>query len=194
MKFCYLTPPFPKKAYITSLFIGASGGLTMETLTLIQTTYTNIHEQVGEFARRLIEEDEENEIQIADICQVIPIVFSSHVPLYKKYWENPTFEYSFQDRQLAFLSALNSPQLYRLLVVPVLFEEKKNAWFFSASIPFLHNTSKETIEQFILSSKETVEESAKYAALYDFSKPIRFNWKMKKTLPLLSPPQKLNMN
>lgn len=185
MNFCTLIPPYPKKAYIVSIFLSFQDKLTVFTFSLLQTTLAEITEDVTKIDAA-VKKYSKHHFTVLDSCSILPVTFSSRLLLQKKYWEHPTLEYTPEKRQQMFVPLLDNPQLYTLLVVPQHHDEKKDIWQFFAAIPFFLNTPKSTIEQFMNTSNTPVDPRAKYAALYTFGHAIRFDWRTGKRTKLLT--------
>lgn len=184
MKFCSITPPYPVRAYIVSFFLQVEDQITLITLSLISQTPEDIVADMQELVEHVEKEKENDQIQVMESCLVIPITYAAAVPLKKKYWANPSMKYSGDDRQKAFIQLLNNTKLYQLLVLPYFHDKETDKWQFSATIPLLAHPSPETIERFMMTSDAVVDQTAKTAALYDLTDPIRFNWKTKKAEPI----------
>ena len=129
--------------------------------------------------RLIRNEYETDEFHIDDFLIILPVSFHSFIPLKRAYWENPSFSYDANSRSDAFSQILDYAALYRILVTPTLTENNEEV--FSAAIPLLKDSSQKNIELFMNYSDFPVDETAKFAALYEPQSIFELEWRDIKT-------------
>lgn len=173
-EFCYLEPDYPKKAYIATLFLIYQEKINIFPLrgitTSLDETASYIKEIVDDFREKT------DQIEIPEDCSLIPITFSSLLPLKKEYWDNPTDHYMTEERERLFINLYRNPLMHEMLVTPEYYDEDSDLWYLDATLPLKAGTPEPVIEQFMLSSTVQVDYRAKHAAIYTLSEPKRFNW------------------
>lgn len=175
-RFCYLTPDFPKSAYIVVLFFKTKKAPLMTLpLSNIFTSIEDISTAIDDFYKHLFKSKHGKNTEIMESAILIPITFQKLFPLKKDYWEIHTENLKFVDKILAFVPALANPHLYKLLVVPCAYIKKLNHWEFAVNYPFSIFTQDSEIEEFMYASKDVVEIKAKYAAFYSLGNPKRYH-------------------
>ena len=180
----YKIPPlrYPKDAYIAGAFLIDEKG---EVTTVYP--FDSVYNSLGEVSEQCRSSFEFNKTinegwNIHEITIVLPIVFEKHFPLKPEYVVTPPATIKDHHRVALFNEAFTALPLFKLLVTP-LFNPYKKAWHFNAAIPFKITASADReIESFMLNSDYPVDERAKYAAIYIFGKPIRYNWAKQKVL------------
>lgn len=177
-KYCYLTPDFPKKAFMVALFFSTEK-VPLMTLPLsgVSTSIDNVSRTVTDFLEGLKKNKYGSKAEIINMAILVPITFQKLVPLKKEFWHKHTNDPKFLDKITAFAPALSYPNLYKLLVLPSGYIENLNHWEFSAAFPFSVFSDDPEIEKFMFASKDVVEIKAKYAALYSFENPKKLNLK-----------------
>lgn len=178
-KYCYLTPNFPKEAFMVAVFFTSTiTPLMITPLSAISENIDDVIERINEFVKELKITDNKNAKEIMEVIDrgvLIPITFQKLFPLKKEHWTKAVKDPNLLDRIFAFLPAMNKPQFYKLLVVP--YGHVKKHWEFSIAYPFSIFSEDSEIEKFIYGSEQVVDIGAKYAAIYSFGVPKRLNWK-----------------
>ena len=179
----YKIPPltYPKEAFMAGVFIIDEKG-EVKTIYPFDSVYNSL-EEISEQCRTSFEFNKRINKRwgIHEISIVLPIDFERHFPLKPEYWQNPTATYDDIQRMSLFNEAFTALPLFQLLVTPI-FNPRERKWHFNAAIPFKITASDREVESFMLSSDYSVDERAKYAAIYKFGKPIRYNWRKEKVL------------
>lgn len=170
-----LTPEFPKKAFLLFLFI-LQEDKVLSTIPMesIYTTPRNAAKAVLELIQNLRYSD--TTITIPEESLLLPLNYRSVVKLKKGYLNEPKFSYDSQNRLNMFNKVLNYPGLYSLLVTPFSYDDNLNKWHFNATLPILSHIKRTRVEGFMHKSNQKVEPRAKYAAIYQIEKKLRFNW------------------
>lgn len=178
-KYCYLTPDFPREAFIVGVFfITKSTPLMITPLHVVSSDLEVIPKSVEDFKcsiQKSQNKDAKEILEIFNTVMLIPITLQKLYPLKKEFWTKSKKEGDFQERIYAFVPALAHLNLYKLLVTPFNYIKKLNHWEFSALYPFSVFSDDSEIEKYMYASKEIVEIKAKYAAIYSFGIPKRLN-------------------
>lgn len=171
-EFCSRTPQFPLRAYIVYFFMSEENKMSMVyPLESIYKTVSEIQSAAQNYAAALEEKDT---MDIVHTAVIIPINFDRLYNLKQEFWDNPILHYDEIDRMRAFLHVAEKPQLYKLVVTPMWYEEELHL---SAAIPFYISSADSEIDKFMFTSDYPVDERAKYAAIYTLGTPLRLNWK-----------------
>lgn len=181
-KYCTYTPNFPKDAYmiiahITHKSLSRSYVRKYPFINLV-TTLDEVVSDINDFSKFA---DNKSEIMLEDICTIVPVYFHSLFPLREEFWKSPTQNYDAQERIKLLSQAISKFEMYKLLATPHIENEFETV---AAAIPFYLSADNSLIEKFMLTSDWPVDPKAKYAALYLFNKPKRFNWKTKEITDL----------
>ncbi len=115
-------------------------------------------------------------VKVPPTLILLPVVFYSLYPLKRKYWCKSSLSRKI-DRSRWFWLVADNPKPYMLLATPAFFDKKSGEWEFSAALPLPLTASDGDIEKLIMGFDYPVDEKAKYAALYIFGKPLKFNWR-----------------
>lgn len=178
-KCCYLTPNYPKEAFMVVLFFTSKEiPLMIIPLSTISKNIDDAIESIYNFVESLKNTENEDAKKISEVIDIgvlLPITFQKLFPLKKDYWTKTSKESVIDDKILAFLPVINNPHFYKLLVVP--YGHIKKHWEFCVSYPFSMFSEDLEIEKFIYRSNQVVDIEAKYAAVYSFGAPKRLNWK-----------------
>lgn len=169
-KYCYLEPKFPKEAFIVSLFVMKDGPQGMVTISFLFTETKYACEVVEETLKAA----EIKNFDVPELAVMTYLKFDSLVPLKREYWAKPTMHYDGWERNGLFTKMLAHPHLYSTLVVPTYIDGKDQE--LQAVLP-MKVVSDKTIENFMMSSDQIVDERSKYAAIYTFDHRMKFNWK-----------------
>lgn len=171
-KYCYRTPKFPKASYLVFVLIKVGEEVVhLHPFYLLEKSLSEIAMDV-----RLIRDEYESEdFLIDDVVIVIPLTFHSFFPLKRSFWKRPSLPYTPDMRANEFAKILEYEDLFRILITPSLTEVNEEV--FAAAMPFYKNTSEKDIERFMYMSDFPVDETAKFAALYEPQKPFDFKWK-----------------
>lgn len=125
---------------------------------------------------RLIRNEYENkDFRIDDVLIIMPVLFHSYVPLKRIYWNDPWITFDPEMRADEFARILDYSDFYRILVTPSLTEKKEEV--FAAATPFYKTAKDKDIENFMLTTDFPVDETAKFAALYEPQKPFELEWR-----------------
>lgn len=111
---------------------------------------------------------------------VVPLVFESWVPLRRNYWEGELQEFTYEERTHKFINFYNTPELFKMLVVPTFLNRENNTFDFDIALPFTNKSSEKDLELFMMHSDYPVNEFASHAALYLPGEPMRYNYETKK--------------
>lgn len=174
ISYCSRAAKFPQKAYMHYVFYS-----TKEEIIMIYP-FESIYKDMDELRHDMIDyidmwmEEKANGIEIVDSSLIVPITFDKLYPLQKNFWDDPTLHYDAFARLKSFWNAAEKPSLYQLVVTPSWSGKKL---VFHAAIPFFVSATDADIGRFMLTSDYPVDERAKYAAIYQFGTPLRFNWK-----------------
>lgn len=179
-RYFYLTPDFPKNAFIVAVFFTTKikPPVMITPLLTISKDLKGAIESIKEFVEVITFSKSENAKQVQvviDTAMLIPITFIKLYPLKKEYWTKGKIDKDIIDRIFAFLPVLNNLQVYKLLVLP--FWHNKKKWEFNAAYPFSIFDGDKDIEKFIYGSKQKIDMTAKFGAIYSFGAPKRLNWK-----------------
>ncbi len=173
LKYCSLTPDYPKIAYM--IFLNPIKGARLLDPYPMAFIYRTL-EEVTEVATEATKEIQESaQFTIRQHVLLLPIHFSSLFTLRREFWQDPTHHYDSLDRMKTFQKVANAPQFYKLLVTPTYLDEN-GKWHLNATLPLYQNADKKIIERFMFHSDQSVDERAKFAAVYTFGTPTRFNW------------------
>lgn len=180
LKYCYLTPDFPKEALMVSVFFTSKTvPLIITPLSTVSRDLTSAVKNIEDFVETLKNtenEDAKEILEVIEIAMITPIIFQNLYPLKKEHWTEKK-DPGLKDRIYAFVPVLNNLPFYKLLVVPYGCVKKK--WEFAVAYPFSIFDDKKEVEKYIYGSEQVVDRRAKYAAFYSFLIPKRLNWKTK---------------
>lgn len=146
---------------------GPQGLVTMSTL------FTD-PKNACEIVEGTLKAAEIKNVDVPELSVLTYLKFDSLVPLKKKYWTKPSMHYDSWDKNSLFTKMLAHPHLYSTLVVPTYIDGKEQE--LQAVLP-MKVVSDKTIENFMQTSDQVVDERAKYAAMYSYGRQKRFNWK-----------------
>ena len=181
-KFCYLTPPFPKSAFMIMLSISKKSN---PYKTILFYPSKEIFPAINDALENVVYDKKAfikvDDLYFQDVALLIPLTFESLYPLRREFWDDEIHDFTFTDRVAAFIKASVSPDLNQVLVTPGLFGKK---WRFSAAVPFLPTADNKTLEQFMLHSNWPVDERAKYAGIYKMEKSVYINLKTRQIKPI----------
>jgi len=173
-RYCYLEPDFPRSAFVVIVFFV---GKNTAVFPLHQTVTSQ--DDAARYVKEIYDhmKSKSPDIDIPELCSLIPITFHTLIPLKREYWQHPTLKYTYDQRDSLFLKLMDNPTLHQLLVTPAYYNSKKKIWEFTASLPLPYNASPKIIEQFMFQSDQAVDARAKSAAIYSVGEPKRYNWK-----------------
>lgn len=123
---------------------------------------------------------------------VVPLVFDSLIPLRRKYWEGEHQEFTDLERNHKFINFYNTPELFKMLVVPTNLDSENNTFEFDIALPFTNKSSEKDLELFMMHSDYPVNECASHAAFYLPGEPMRYNYETKKVEQPLRKSSKIN--
>src|SRR5258708_24730045 len=114
-QYCYLEPAFPAKAFIVILFLLDGDELvnifpTYEMFTTLEQASTCVTDLVA------VLKEEVPGIEIADVCSLLPMKFSSTYQLKPEYWHNPSIPFTSTERAKLFLPLVTNYDFYQLLI------------------------------------------------------------------------------
>jgi hypothetical protein len=178
--YCFHSFRFPKEAFLGFIFTIVDGYPLFVPLTYLHGTLADVQKAVSE-TKRL----SKNGKEVKEDIVVFPIVFDRHFPLRKEFWDNPTEDYTVEDRIKSFIELLKNEQFIEILITPLL--GKKGKVKFHTACCFTLGTPKSTVDNFMLKSNHPVETSAKYAAFYRPKTPFILNLNTGKTSPIAKP-------
>lgn len=139
--------------------------------------FSESHEEVISYAKvydKELSERIKDAVTINNVF-VIPLHFNRLIPLDKKLWENPSFEYNYQNKMFSLLEAIEAPSLYEILVTPGGKMEGKESLRICA--PFKIGVTEKDLGIFMAASTEYVDPTAKNAAMYFPQAPYSLNYK-----------------
>lgn len=183
IKYCSITPSFPKNAWMITIFILS---VTEEKVigTYPLTNLSISFEEISLDIKQLTEYNKkENKIKVGEFVSILPVAFESLYPLRKEFWGNPSSHFDADDRIRLLREAATQPIFYKLLVTPNILN---NIWVYSAALPFFISSNNSLIEKFMLTSDWPVTPLAKYAAIYSLGEPKKYNWITKEVSNLLN--------
>ena len=186
-KFCYLTSAFPKSAFMLMIIICKKADPDKAILIYpSQEIFPTIDEAIANVSKDEKLFKEHDDLFVKNTAILIPLTFENHYPLRREFWDGETYDFSLADRVSAFVRASVSPDLYQVLVTPVLINKK---WQFTAPLPFLPTEDNKTVDQFMLHSNWQVDVRAKYAGIYKMEKPEYIDLETKQITPKNLNPQ-----
>lgn len=172
-RYCYRTPLFPKSAFVA--YLSLTTQQTDVGLYPMPTLYTDINDardDVMEYNGSM--QFGNTTLTLSQNGFLVPVHLKKRTPLKRKFWLSPSGLFTHEHRAAAFSSLLSQWPLYTVLVTPSrhgkTFEEH------SAAAAFRKTVTDREIEQFMLASDFPVDESAKFAAIYDPDRPLVINW------------------
>lgn len=177
-KYCYLTPDFPKEAFIIVLLFNIAKVQSM--LMPLSTVIKNIDEAdkcIADFLIGVNKLKNHDKIKFSEFAMIVPITLEKLFPLKKDYWTKCKLDPKYDDKFYVFIPAITNMSFHKLLVVPYKYIKKINHWELCAAYPFSIFDEDKEIEKFIYGSNQKVDVRAKYAALYVFGEAKRYNWK-----------------
>lgn len=119
----------------------------------------------------LIEKSRGESVFIPPAPIIFPIILTGKIPLKRDYWDKPTTELSKIERINNFLKPLENHHFQKLLVTPL---KKGEGAILQAAYCF-NIKAKETELSFFMSNNYlSLDERAKFAAIYHFGNPFRF--------------------
>lgn len=170
--YCIKIPRYPLKAYI--VYYHLKDGFLPKLYYPIGPIYTDISTIIRE--AQLFEQNisRQTNFVVDEKAVVAPLKLERLYELKRTFWENPQLHYDQFHRIDLFTQVLRNFAFYKLVVTPLTYQGKT---YFISSIPFPVTSTDEDIEKFMLFSDFPVDQQAKYAAIYSFDKPLRFNWR-----------------
>jgi len=170
-KYCYRIPKYPLRAFMAYFYlIDQSNNKLFYPNTQIFTKVSEIADEAYFLEENL---NSTNNFTVSDKVIIMPIILDRLYPLEERFWQKPTIHYDYSDRISMFIKILDNYYMYKLIVTPM---RSKNKTQFVAAVPFFISTLDKNLEQFMLYSDFPVDESSKYAAIYELQKPLFLNW------------------
>lgn len=176
-RFCYLTPPYPKVAYVCIVYIYRHKKL-IDFMPMPELC-SNISE-IKPCMNIMIESldaqqaKEVYDVSVSNMATIIPITFKHLHPLKKEHWHKSSWNDNSKERRLMFINMImDNYQSHNLVVVPQSYVNNK--WGFCATFPHRSIYSHEVVDKYILNSDEPIAYEAKYAAIYSVGKPFRYD-------------------
>ncbi len=178
-KYCYLTPDFPKEAFI---IVATLSSITKLPLMFTPLSYVikNMEEAdkcIEDFIIGINKLANEDKIKVLEYTMIIPITLEKLFPLKKDYWTKGKIDPKYDDKFFAFLPAISNRSFYKILVEPCEYVKKTNHWELHVAYPFSVFDDDKEVEKYIYGSDNVVDTRAKYVALYLFGEAKRYNWK-----------------
>lgn len=175
-EYCRLIPIFPKNAFLLYIFIlhqdNILATIPMEPIyKTLKKAAKGVKDLISHF------DSIDKTITIPEESLIFPLSFKTLYPLKRDFWKKPEISYNPQTRLKTFNKAFEYPDFFSLLVTPLIFDRNLKNWHFNAALPIISNTKQAMIEKFMFKSDYVVEPKAKYAAIYQIEKKVRFNWK-----------------
>jgi hypothetical protein len=170
-KYCTKSYPYPLKALITYFYMLEDRVNLFYPTTKIYTSITEINEE-ARFIHEMLPEDDS--ITLMETAIVIPLNLERLYPLRETFWQKPTIHYDHGHRLRLFMQALDNLSFYKLVVTPI---TSNNKTIFVGAIPIFAHAPDRAIETFMLNSDFPVDESSKFAAIYEFGEPLNLNLK-----------------
>ncbi|MBI4067163.1 hypothetical protein HY407_02175 [Candidatus Gottesmanbacteria bacterium] len=165
---------FPIEAYMNYVFYSHGEDIVMlYPFENVYPTITALQDSMQDYATEW-DEEKANGMEIAEVSIVVPISFAKLYPLRAEFWNNPDLHFEDLDRFRGFWKAASKPEFYKMLVTPTWNGKKLS---YHAAIALYITATNREIDNFMLYSDFPVDERAKYAAVYTFGHPLRFNWK-----------------
>ena len=94
-------PDFPKKAYtMIPLFI-INENVDIFPIYKVTNSLDDASEYMKDFVKGI--KKRSKDLEVSENCILIPITFNSLYPLERKFWENPTVKYKYEERKHLFL-------------------------------------------------------------------------------------------
>ncbi|MBI4097210.1 MAG: hypothetical protein HY428_02225 [Candidatus Levybacteria bacterium] len=176
-EYCTLAPDYPSAAYM--IFLNPIKGARVLDPYPMTFVYRSLDEVIKILREAVSEIRISGELTILQHVILLPLRFATLYPLRREFWQSPTHHYDSLDRLRTFKPLAKTPQFYKLLVTPT-FLDDTGKWHLNATLPLYLSMNENIIEQFMFHSDQSVDERAKYAAIYTFGKPIQYNWETKK--------------
>lgn len=175
-QYCYLEPIFPKEGFVVLVFIFKDDTIIgLEALSKLFLSPYEASEQIKKEIIQMVDSKEEITATIAPDGVIIPVHFLSLYPLRREYWENPVVHYDIVDRTRLFNEVMKATTEYQLLVTPQYVDEE-GIQFLDVAFPFDDIETMKSVEMFMRTSDQVVDQRAKSAAIYTFGKKQKFNW------------------
>lgn len=169
-RYCYRDVSFPEEAFVG--FVTIIKGEDILMFYPLDAIFANF-EEYKKAAQQFTKQFSIPDLAVSDTGLLMPIVFTEKFPLKRDYWQEPTIEYTTQQRVKLFAGAANVHTLYKLLVTPSS-TGKRHA--LNAAAPFFTSATPAHIETFMYTSDFPVDETAKDAAIYTMDRPFGINW------------------
>lgn len=173
LEFCTLTPDFPEEAFMVFLKpIKGARPLDPYPMAFIYRTLDEVNEVVTEAVQEIKESAEFNVQQHA---LLLPVRFESLFEMRREFWQSTSHHYDSLDRLHTFQPVARTPQFFKLLVTPTYLDES-GKWHLNATLPLYHPYSTAVIEKFMFNADQSVDERARYSAVYSFGESSHYNW------------------
>lgn len=188
VNYCTKSFAFPLKAY-TAYFYLLEGNINLYYPTT--KIYTSITEIITEakFIEQMLPTDQD--LVIKESAIVIPLNLDRLYPLKEVFWQKPTIHYDHGHRLRLFMKALDYLSFYKLVVTPI---TANNMTIYVGALPILTHAPDKTIETFMLHSDFPVDETSKFAAIYEFGKPLNLNLNTGETRDLTKNRQEIKVH
>jgi hypothetical protein len=187
-KYCTKEFSYPIKAFTAYFY------MIEENTSLFYPT-TRIYTSISEIASeaKFIEEmlpPEQNMI-LSDSAVVVPLNLERLYPMKESFWQKPSIHYDHNHRLKLFMKAMDNLSFYKLVVTPI---KSQNKTVFIGAVPIFSHATDKIIETFMMYSDFPVDETSKYAAIYEFGKPISYNIRTGETKELVKEKRKSGAN
>jgi len=170
---CWRTIEYPKNAFAVLLPIYYEDQLIdLTPLHLIVRSLDEITDYIDATNDHF---SENSELYCSDEVMVVPLTLSRLYTLNPGHWAEPEIEFSLDSRKGMFLSMLERPQFYQMLVTFSRIVPDSDPELLAAA-PF-STARNEDIDIFIQKSDWAVDISAKQAAIYTVHPPFDYQWR-----------------
>ena len=190
-KFCFLTPDFPKMAYIPVahiihlVFPELADNKSYLPLEILTSSLIDPIPGMNQLEKHL---QNEGDLKLDKICTLMPLYFESLIPLRREFWGGPGLNYNHKHRYVSLMRSFVDSEFYKIMVTGF-FEQ--NNWIFYPAVSYYVNAQAGDTEKFFFDADWAVDERSKYAAFYTIGNPLRFNWKTGEVSKI---PKKINLH
>lgn len=159
---------YPEKAYIAYILV--LKGQNTRFFLPFNEIFTDL-KQLETHTLEYLKKTKETNKFIPPAPIVFPIKFVEKIPLQEKYWDEPTEELSKTERINNFLKPLENYHFQKLLVTPLKVLQKTLP---VAAYCFNLQAKTAEIDFFLSNNYLSMDEKAKFAAIYHFEAPFRY--------------------
>ena len=102
------------------------------------------------------------------------------IPLKKTYWQGEMQKRNNQREVMRFNEFMGNPKMYQFLILPRRYDDNLKEWVNCVARPFFISDDDTEIENFMMTSEDSVDEKATTAATYTQVRSWGMNWETKK--------------